>query len=324
MRKYNKVRLVIGVFILINSLIPNILAAKDFFVDSAANALLEKAPKGPVVYRGFDMDWASLIPFNDQYLTWDTVRIHPYKFNMTQMEDTTTLVLADMHDCSYSAPVAGYVTSQFGPRTSSRYHYGIDLKLNIGDTVQSAFDGIVRISLYSSSYGNCIVVRHYNGLETLYGHLSWRRVKVGDVVRSGELIGYGGNTGRSSGPHLHFEVRYMGQAINPNYVFNFTDSTYALQNDTIIIDKSTFKYAVKWKNRSKKSKYKGKHSKYGYAAKVKHKKRTLVSRKRKKRAYVAHATKRKAKYRTYISKAKAHSKRTNSISYIYRPRAKAV
>lgn len=113
------------------------------------------------------------------------------------------------------------VTSNYGPRWG-RQHAGIDVKVYIGDTIKAAFDGKVRIVKYDGSgYGYYVLIRHPNGLETLYGHLSKQLVKPNQIVRAGEAIGLGGNTGRSTGSHLHFETRLLGQAINPAFMFDF-------------------------------------------------------------------------------------------------------
>lgn len=115
------------------------------------------------------------------------------------------------------------VTSKYGPRRR-RMHRGIDLKVYVGDTIRAAFDGKVRIrSFERKGYGNYLVVRHPNGLETIYGHLSKFLVDENQVVRAGEPIGLGGNTGRSTGSHLHFETRFLGQAINPAEIIDFTN-----------------------------------------------------------------------------------------------------
>lgn len=115
------------------------------------------------------------------------------------------------------------VTSKFGPRRR-RMHNGIDLKIQVGDTIRVAFDGKVRIRSYErKGYGNYLVVRHPNGLETIYGHLSKFLVDENDIVRAGQVIGLGGNTGRSTGPHLHFETRFLGQPINPAEIVDFVN-----------------------------------------------------------------------------------------------------
>ncbi|MBF0976287.1 MAG: M23 family metallopeptidase, partial [Bacteroidetes bacterium] len=96
-----------------------------------------------------------------------------------------------------------------------RYHYGTDIGLKVGDSIVSVFDGTVRIVSYDAhGYGNYIVVRHNNGLESLYAHLSQTIAVENQKVKAGELIGLGGNTGRSTGPHLHFEFRFLGNPFN--------------------------------------------------------------------------------------------------------------
>lgn len=116
-----------------------------------------------------------------------------------------------------------YITDKFGYRPRrGRQHMGIDIRIKTGDTIRAAFDGKVRISRYERrGYGHYLVIRHPNGLETLYGHLSKKLVGENDIVHAGDPIGLGGNTGRSTGPHLHFETRILGNAINPAYMFDF-------------------------------------------------------------------------------------------------------
>jgi hypothetical protein len=227
-----------------SALLLNNLYASDFLVDTAKNLIdTNSVNLSDVYHNNHFLDIASILPFHSTYLTWDTTTIHPYHFDLTKMTDTVTLVLADHKDCGFVIPVAGFVTSPFGQRTRSRYHYGIDLKLDRGDEVSAAFDGVVRISEWSSSYGNCVVVRHYNGLETLYAHLTTRKVVCGQQVKAGQLLGLGGTTGRSSGPHLHFEVRYKGQAIDPNRIIDFNDTTHhTLKSDTLNLTAADFTY----------------------------------------------------------------------------------
>ena len=117
------------------------------------------------------------------------------------------------------------VTSHYGYRRSfRRQHYGTDIKVFVGDTIRAAFSGKVRVvedQGYRKGYGKYVVIRHPNGLETVYGHLSKHLVKPDQIVRAGDVIGLGGNTGRSTGSHLHFETRFLGQFINPEKLFDF-------------------------------------------------------------------------------------------------------
>jgi murein DD-endopeptidase MepM/ murein hydrolase activator NlpD len=227
----------------------NHLYASDFLVDTARNVVDTTAINlSDFYHNGHMVDLANLLPFHHYYMNWDTTMVHPYHFDAARMSDTVRLYLADNGDCAFVAPVAGFVTSNFGPRSKTRYHYGVDLKLNTGDTVVSSFDGMVRFTGYQpSGYGNVVVVRHYNGLETVYGHLSKIGVRPGDMVRAGEYIGLGGSTGRSSGPHLHFEMRYMGVAINPNDIVDFEDTadSHTLKSETFEVCSHTFSYLRK-------------------------------------------------------------------------------
>ena len=117
------------------------------------------------------------------------------------------------------------VTSHYGYRRSfRRQHYGTDIKVFVGDTIRAAFSGKVRVvedQGYRTGYGKYVVIRHPNGLETVYGHLSRHLCKPNQVVRAGDVIGLGGSTGRSTGSHLHFETRFLGQFIDPERLFDF-------------------------------------------------------------------------------------------------------
>lgn len=115
------------------------------------------------------------------------------------------------------------VTSHYGYRRRfRRQHYGTDIKVYVGDTIRAAFDGKIRVvDIEWKGYGKYVIIRHPNGLETLYGHMSKQLVKEDQIVKAGEPIGLGGNTGRSYGSHLHFETRFLGQFLNPEKLFNF-------------------------------------------------------------------------------------------------------
>lgn len=185
-------------------------------------------------------DSVSFFPAEDLYSLWDTVNIHSPKFNFKEeLETERELTLCNDQSCGYVHPFLGNVTSSFGPR-KKRFHYGMDIDLETGDPVVAAFDGKVRIAKKSSSYGNVIVVRHSNGLETYYAHLSKINVEVDQNVYAGQPIGLGGNTGRSRGSHLHFEIRYLGQPINPTDMISFDERK--LLSDTFCLSKKTFNY----------------------------------------------------------------------------------
>ena len=149
------------------------------------------------------------------YPNWNNQYVHAY--GNAIIPDTYTIDLTGFHMPTPSTKI----TSPFGPRWRRMYN-GLDLKVNIGDTIVAAFDGKVRIVKYERrGYGKYVVIRHDNGLETVYGHLSKQLVEENQLVKAGEVIGLGGNTGRSTGSHLHFETRFLGIAINPIYMFDF-------------------------------------------------------------------------------------------------------
>lgn len=159
-------------------------------------------------------------PSHDLYASWDTNTAHPYKFNEAFKEDSVILILTQGEDNCFVMPYKGRLTSLFGWR-KYRPHYGTDIDLEKGDSIVSAFDGMVRVAKYYQGYGNCVIVRHNNGLETVYGHMSKLLVESGQKVPAGSLLGLGGNTGRSRGSHLHFEIRYLGQALDSQDFIDF-------------------------------------------------------------------------------------------------------
>jgi murein DD-endopeptidase MepM/ murein hydrolase activator NlpD len=168
-----------------------------------------------------EVDSLLAFPSNDLYSSWDTTVIHPYSFSESFKQDSAILRLVEPTDCGFVLPSAGNVTSEFGWR-KKRPHYGTDIDLETGDTVLAAFDGMVRIAKLNRSYGNVVIIRHKNGLETVYAHLSKILVETGQNIEAGKTIGLGGNTGHSFGSHLHFEMRYLGQAIDAEDFIDFT------------------------------------------------------------------------------------------------------
>jgi LysM repeat protein len=197
---------------------------------------------------------------------WDSDLVNCYK----DANVPNTKVLDVRH---YVMPVKGnYVTSHYGWRPQfGRTHKGIDLRAAVGDTVYSAFSGRVRLTRFErGGYGFYVIVRHENGLETVYGHLSRFLVKPDQYVKAGQPIALSGNTGRSTGPHLHFETRFMGYAINPEAIFDFANR--CTHTDSYTFSKSTYtkardyapskRYAEKKKSaEEKESASKGKNNK---------------------------------------------------------------
>jgi murein DD-endopeptidase MepM/ murein hydrolase activator NlpD len=201
-------------------------------INDTSNVVVELGEK-PVTFE-------EMVPAQGIYPCWDTTLVDPYKVNIKDSLCPTYLDFVP-DDCGFTMPIRGVVTSRFGWRRG-RMHKGIDLDLNTGDSVASVFDGMVRISEYSSSFGYFIVVRHYNGLETLYAHLSRLNVRVGDFVVSGQNLGLGGNTGSSRGSHLHFEVRFLGRSMNPEIFFNFMKGE--MKMDSYVVTKKDFSHVV--------------------------------------------------------------------------------
>lgn len=164
---------------------------------------------------------------------WNSKRVNPFKES-----DVPNSKVIDV--TGYHMPCPGRVTSNYGYRAKfGRMHKGIDLGIRSNDTIYAAFDGKVRLSAYEArGYGNYVIIRHPNGLETVYGHLNKALVKPEQNVKAGQPIALGGSTGRSTGPHLHFETRFMGYAINPSAIFDFANQT--THTDTYTFSKSTY------------------------------------------------------------------------------------
>jgi len=179
----------------------------------------------------------SNIPANDIHMNiWTRERLNPYRMSVTCFPDSIKI------DCSeFVLPVPGRVTSRFGVRRG-RFHFGTDLALRTGDPVRAAFSGKVRIIDFERrGFGHYVVIRHDNGFETVYAHLSRVLVEHDQFVTAGDTIALGGSSGRSTGPHLHFEIRYLGNAINPENIIDF--STGTLRNDYYVMTRTgTFAY----------------------------------------------------------------------------------
>lgn len=167
--------------------------------------------------------WES--PAADLYEDWDNLYAH----KQTSLPDSFRINLR-----RFCMPTTNrVVTSNFGARWR-RQHKGLDIKVYIGDTIRAAFDGKVRVVRFERrGYGNYVVIRHPNGLETIYAHMSKHLVSENEKVRAGQPIGLGGNTGRSTGSHLHFETRLCGVALNPALMFDF-------KNQDVVGDEWTF------------------------------------------------------------------------------------
>ncbi len=208
------------------------------------NAIIDtvETPNGAaILYKNFTWEYLQNEPvlmsqdedstglFSNQ---WVNSQIFAYRINVDSIHDT--LIVLTSNDRVFSMPIYGKLFRGF-----TYSHKGLDIKLNKGDSVKAAFDGVVRYAKYNrGGFGNLVIIRHYNGLETYYGHLSKIMVKVNEVVKAGEYIALGGSTGRSRGPHLHFEVRYKDIPLDPLRVIDY-DSQKLISN-TFPITKRVF------------------------------------------------------------------------------------
>ena len=180
-------------------------------------------------------------PASQLYTDWN----NQYAHREQELPDSFRIDLRHFH----MPTVSRVITSNFGSRWG-RQHKGIDIKVYIGDTIRAAFSGKVRIVKYEGGgYGKYIVIRHTNGLETIYGHLSKQLVAENQTVKAGEPIGLGGNTGRSTGSHLHFETRLCGMALNPALMFDFRAQDIVA--DSYMFHKNSYKQESVEANRTR-------------------------------------------------------------------------
>lgn len=170
---------------------------------------------------------------------WDTEKLFPYKdIEYSSLPKSLVIDLVDSTNGYHTPYKPSPIRSRYGPRRG-RAHQGVDLALKAGEPIYATFSGRVRISQYNrGGYGNLVVIRHDNGLETYYGHLSERMVEPNQWVEAGQVIGLGGSTGRSTGPHLHFETRYYGQSFDPERLIDFKSGT--LCRETFLLKRSYF------------------------------------------------------------------------------------
>ncbi len=202
----------------------------------------EDIPRLPVDTLPTDRDEVRLVTFTDgtfRYIPtnpynfhsapaydshWDTLNLFAYR--AVPLDELPAVVDIEFFESQgFRAPVTGRVLSRYG-RRSGRNHNGVDIRVDHGQPIFAAFDGVVRHSRWNSGgYGNIVIVRHPNGLETYYAHLSRRAVEADEWVRAGQVIGYGGRTGRASALHLHFETRYADQSFDPERLIDFEEGT---------------------------------------------------------------------------------------------------
>ena len=184
----------------------------------------------------------SQYPADYYYQDWNTITPNPY--NSQKLSSTDSVVqlklIGTAQSPQFVMPINDVLTSKFGWR-DGRMHKGIDIDLQVWDTVVSAFSGMVRVARTYSGYGRVVVIRHFNGLETLYAHLHRIKVKPGQIVQAGDLIGLGGSSGHSTGSHLHWEVRFKGAPINPLNFIDYADQK--LINPVLVLRKTKHGFA---------------------------------------------------------------------------------
>lgn len=201
-------------FIALSMITVTPVAAQDLLAKQAPVDRKMKSVDSMLLQRIIEQE-ERMNPSADLYQDWNNVYAH----RETALPDTFRIDLR-----GFCMPTSSrIVTSNFGARWG-RQHKGLDIKVYVGDTIRAAFSGKIRIVKYEpKGYGKYVVIRHHNGLETIYGHMSKHLVVENQEVKAGEPIGLGGNTGRSTGSHLHFETRLCGVALNPALMFDFNN-----------------------------------------------------------------------------------------------------
>lgn len=186
------------------------------------------------VSKEINIDSTKLVKIENPFMTekWDTINFNPYRYDLKKYP-----FHIQFKDSTYTSPIKGkkVITSRFGWRRG-RPHRGIDIDLVTGDDVLAMFDGVVRFARYSTGHGRTVVIRHFNGVETVYAHLSKYAVRANDTVKSGQIIGKGGTSGNARGSHLHLVLSYKGHYINPEYLLDFSKEN-KIRNQNIWVTK---------------------------------------------------------------------------------------
>ncbi len=189
----------------------------------------------------------TIIPIDIKSENWDHTVYNPFKNEVVVFP-----VQLEFRDSTYASPIGKnkVVTSRYGWRRG-RAHKGIDIDLITGDSLYAMFDGIIRMSRYTKGHGRTVVVRHYNGLETVYAHLSAYGLKENDSVFKGDYLGKGGVSGNARGSHLHLVLNYKGISINPEYLFEFNDENTIRAEEIWVTKQWTRPYVHNSKRQSK-------------------------------------------------------------------------
>lgn len=208
------------------------------------NLYVDQLPTRAEVDQSSVLAWSdrTLEPGAEVYGAWRTDLPNAYGMELSAADTVLQLRLRDTEGlCGFRMPVPPVVTSRFGWR-DGRSHNGVDLDLEVWDTVRSAFPGVVRFADKSGGFGRLVVVRHFNGLETFYAHLHRLKVKPGDEVEAGQLLGLGGSSGHSTGSHLHFETRFKGVPFDPSHMIDLT--TGELLCDTLVLKRGRTSFSA--------------------------------------------------------------------------------
>lgn len=208
-------------------------------LEQLSRRLIVVANNGEAVYRLLPhnrYDTLRIHPADSIYRhMWTNQRVNPYQLSVDSIKDSLYIDVRGFH-----MPHNGYITSRFGWR-KYRFHHGTDIKVQVGDSIRASWDGQVRIVGWDPrGYGYYVVIRHNNGLETVYGHLSMPLFDENEPILSGDVLGLGGNTGRSTGSHLHYEIRYLGNAFNPEKLINFDTHQLTCTDTYILTKKGTY------------------------------------------------------------------------------------
>lgn len=185
----------------------------------------------------------NMVKVASYYSVWDTKSLNPYGMSPKNFNEIINITLYNEKEGrNWAKMIDNFrLSSHFGWR-NRRWHRGTDLALDTGDKVYAAFDGIVRISGTFNGYGRTVLLRHYNGLETLYGHLSKIAFEPNTLVKAGDVIGLGGSTGRSSGPHLHYETRYEGNQFDSENIYDYANNHIRIRSQEFTLSSRLYDY----------------------------------------------------------------------------------
>tara|TARA_B100000902_G_scaffold302663_1_gene290657 strand:+ start:5694 stop:6611 length:918 start_codon:yes stop_codon:yes gene_type:complete len=235
--------------------IEKIVFSKDIYFSENLSGKIKLYENGLLTFDDFSKEKIKIYfdSLKDQFIAdtmkifteyWSTSRLYPYgDIDLSKMEDSVTIYLDE--EAFYCSP-SDYLFSPFGPRRG-RQHKGIDTDLDIGDTLRTMFDGKVRYTNYVKGFGNLVIIRHFNGLETYYAHLDKILISSDKIVKAGDVIGLGGETGNALGPHLHFEFRYKDNAFDPEKIIDLKNQK--LKSNVLILTKKDFEWKKQWRER---------------------------------------------------------------------------